>query len=66
MNDDGFSIGGFVAGALFTALGVLFMLRAFDLVDIRFDIVLSVAVIALGIALVAGALVRPRGGAPRG
>jgi hypothetical protein len=57
--DEGFSIGGVIAGALFTALGVLFMLQAFDVINVRFDVVLSLTVIALGLGLVGGGLLRP-------
>jgi hypothetical protein len=56
--NDRMSFGAVVTGALFVALGVLFMLDAFDIARVRADVVLSLAVIALGLAMIAGAIWR--------
>lgn len=51
-----FSPGGAVAGIIFLVLGVLFFLDAVDVVTLRLDVLLPVALIALGFALVLGAI----------
>lgn len=55
-----FSLAGALAGLVFVALGALFFLDAVDLIELQLDLLLPVAVIVLGVALVLSAL-RPRG-----
>ncbi len=55
-----FSLTAVVIGAVFVGLGVLFALDAYDVLRLRADVVFSIAVIALGVAVIAGALLRPR------
>jgi hypothetical protein len=47
-----------VAGALFVALGVAFLLDGLDVWEVRPALVLAVALVVLGGALVLGALLR--------
>lgn len=47
-------------GAVFAGLGLLFVLDAYDVLRLRADVVLSIAVIALGVAVIVGAVSGPR------
>lgn len=60
-SDQRFDIGAALAGITFAVLGVLFLLEATDVADFRFEIVLPAIAIALGAAMILGALVRGRG-----
>lgn len=62
MNERHFDVGAFLAGLVFATLGVLFLLDALDVAQFRFEVVLPAILIALGIAVIAGAMLRSRGG----
>ena len=53
-----------VAGALFVALGVAFLLDRLDVWEVRPALVLAAALVVLGAALVLGALLRQRSAGP--
>lgn len=55
-----FDIGAALAGLAFVALGVLFLLEATDVATFRFEVVLPVVAMVLGLALILGALARDR------
>lgn len=54
-----FHLGAALSGVIFAILGALFLLDALDVTNIERDIVLPVVLIALGVALMLGALWRP-------
>lgn len=56
----GSSAGGALAGVVFIVLGALFLLDAIDAITLQLDLLLPIAVIALGVAVVASAA-WPRG-----
>ena len=58
--DQRFDLGAALAGVTFAVLGVLFLLDATEVVEFRFEIVLPAIVIALGAAMILGAVVRDR------
>lgn len=53
-----------VAGVLFVALGVAFLLDRLDVWEVRPALVLAAALVVLGGSLVLGALLRQRSAAP--
>ncbi|MDA0365185.1 MAG: DUF5668 domain-containing protein [Chloroflexi bacterium] len=55
-----FSPGGAISGIVFIVLGALFFLDATDVVELQLDLLLPIAVIALGLAVVLSAA-WPRG-----
>ncbi|MEX1022023.1 MAG: DUF5668 domain-containing protein [Dehalococcoidia bacterium] len=55
-----FDVGAALAGLVFVVLGVLFLLEALEVANFRFEVVLPVIVIALGVAAIVGALVGGR------
>jgi len=62
MNERNFDPGAFIAGLVFAVLGALFLVDALDVAQFRFEIVLPAIIIALGIAVIAGAALRSRSG----
>ncbi|GMU41342.1 MAG: hypothetical protein AMXMBFR23_22080 [Chloroflexota bacterium] len=56
----GFHPGAALTGLVFIVLGVLFMLDAVDVAEWRYDLLLPGVLIALGVAAIAGAVLRSR------
>jgi uncharacterized integral membrane protein len=56
-----FDVGALLAGLVFAVLGVLFLLDATDVARFRFEVVLPAILVALGVAVIAGTLIRDRG-----
>jgi hypothetical protein len=56
-----FSPGTALTGILFVVLGVLFFLDAIDAIRLRLDVLLPIGVIALGVAVLLGAIWDHRG-----
>ena len=54
MNSE-FSPGGALSGIIFIVLGALFFLDAVDAITLKLDVLLPIAVIALGVAVVVSA-----------
>lgn len=64
MMERNFDAGAFLAGLVFAVLGVLFLLDTLDVARFRFEVVLPGILVALGVAVIAGAVMRSRGGSP--
>jgi uncharacterized integral membrane protein len=64
MNERNFDVSAFLTGLVFAVLGTLFLVDALDVAQFRFEIVLPAILIALGVAVIAGAALRSRGGSP--
>lgn len=58
MNQDQFDVGALLTGLVFALLGGLFLLDALDVQRFRWELVLPAIIIALGIAVIVGALAR--------
>ena len=56
MNERRFDVGQFVMGLIFIGIGTAFLLDRLDIWTPRFDVLLPAAVIAIGIAVLLGAL----------
>ena len=56
MSERRFDVGHFVMGLVFIGIGVAFLLERLDLWTPRFDVLLPAAVIAIGVAVLLGAL----------
>lgn len=57
---DRFDVGAALTGLVFTALGVLFLLEALDVANFRFEVVLPIIAIALGVAFILRSVLRSR------
>ena len=55
-----YDFGAGLAGLIVIALGVTFMLDALDAVDLRFEVLLPIAAIAIGAAAILSSLTRQR------
>lgn len=55
---DRFDAGGVIAGLVFIALGVIFLLDRLDVWELRFDIVWPAVLIGVGVVVLVGALLR--------
>lgn len=55
-----YDLGAALAGLIVIALGVAFLLDALDLAALRFELILPVIAIAIGVAAVLSSLLRPR------
>jgi len=53
-------VGGMLAGVVFVLLGTLFLLAELEMLTLRADLVLPGVMVALGAAMVLGALFRRR------
>lgn len=51
-----FDAGGIVAGLVFVALGVVFLLDRLEVWDLRFDVVWPAVLVGVGVLVVLGAL----------
>lgn len=58
--NSGFRLGGALSGVVFIVLGVLFLLDAVDAISLQLDLLLPIAAIVLGAAVVLSAA-WPRG-----
>jgi len=56
MNDRAFDVGHFIMGLVFIGIGVAFLLDRLDVWSPRLDVLLPAGVIAIGIAVLLGAL----------
>jgi hypothetical protein len=55
-----YDIGAAFAGIVFTLLGTSFLLDALDVATFRYEIILPIVVIAVGLAAILSALLRPK------
>lgn len=55
-----YDLGAALVGLIVIALGVAFLLNALDVAELRFEIVLPIAAIAVGVAVILSALFRGR------
>jgi len=55
-----YDLGAAFAGMVFALLGTAFLLDAIDVAVFRFEIVLPVVVIAVGVAAILSAVLRPK------
>lgn len=53
-----YDLGAALAGVIFTVLGAVFLLDAIDAADFRFELVLPIGAIAIGVAAILSALLR--------
>lgn len=55
-----YDFGAALAGLFVIALGVAFMLEALDVVELRFELLLPIFAIAVGVAAIVSSLLRTR------
>lgn len=55
-----YDVGAALVGLIIIALGVAFLLEALDEVDLRFEVVLPIAAIAVGVAVILSSVLRTR------
>lgn len=55
-----YDVGAAMVGLIIIALGVAFLLEALDEVDLRFEVVLPIAAIAVGVAVILSSVLRTR------
>jgi hypothetical protein len=53
-----FDAGGVIAGLIFIILGAVFLLDRLDVWDLRFEVIWPAVLVAVGVLVVLGALVR--------